>query len=158
MQLSGTRNRHDPRLLGKQPGERDLSKRCLLPYCDLAQRIDQRQIRLPRLRRKARDDVAEVGTVERRFLIDLSREEALPRGLNATNPMPSSSSVGSTSSSGRLHHSEYSFWTAVTRWTACARRIVCTPGSDLSRCFHLRTQFRSLCWRSQAQAKHRRSE
>src|SRR5713101_1091786 len=31
----------------------------------------------------------------------------LPRGLNGTNPMPSSSRVGSSSSSGRLHHSEY---------------------------------------------------
>src|SRR2546430_2824587 len=30
----------------------------------------------------------------------------LPRGLNGTNPIPSSSSVGSNSSSGRLHHSD----------------------------------------------------
>ena len=36
----------------------------------------------------------------------------LPRGLNGTSPIPSSSSVGSNSSSGRLHHSEYSLWTA----------------------------------------------
>src|SRR5438034_8235728 len=48
----------------------------------------------------------------------------LPRGLNGTNPMPSSSRVGSSSSSGRLHHSEYSLCTAVTGWTAWARRIV----------------------------------
>jgi multimeric flavodoxin WrbA len=32
----------------------------------------------------------------------------LPRGLNGTNPIPSSSSVGNTSASGFLHHSEYS--------------------------------------------------
>ena len=31
-----------------------------------------------------------------------------PSGLKGTNPMPSSSSVGSSSSSGRRHHSEYS--------------------------------------------------
>jgi len=31
-----------------------------------------------------------------------------PRGLNGTNPIPSSSRVGSSSSSGRRHHSEYS--------------------------------------------------
>src|SRR2546421_5845830 len=55
----------------------------------------------------------------------------LPRGLNGTNPMPSSSRVGSSSSSGRLHHREYSLWTAVTCWTACARRIVLTPASDI---------------------------
>src|SRR2546422_6233517 len=46
----------------------------------------------------------------------------LPRGLNGTNPIPSSSRVGSSSSSGRLHHSEYSLCTAVTGCTACARR------------------------------------
>src|SRR5213594_123911 len=40
----------------------------------------------------------------------------LPRGLNGTNPMPSSSRVGSSSSSGRLHHNEYSLCTAVTRF------------------------------------------
>ena len=54
----------------------------------------------------------------------------LPRGLNGTNPIQNSSSVGSNSSSWRLHHSEYSLWTAVTGWTACARRIVCTPASE----------------------------
>src|SRR6266566_6244496 len=54
----------------------------------------------------------------------------LPSGLNGTKPMPSSSSVGNTSSSGFLHHSEYSLWSAVTGWMACARRIVCTPASE----------------------------
>ena len=44
---------------------------------DLAEQIDQGLIRFPRLRREARDDVAEVGTVERRVLVDLPREEAL---------------------------------------------------------------------------------
>src|SRR5712691_1351848 len=44
----------------------------------------------------------------------------LPRGLNGTNPIPSSSSVGITSASGSLHQSEYSLWSAVTGWTACA--------------------------------------
>src|SRR5580658_575263 len=37
-----------------------------------------------------------------------------PRGLYGTKPIPSSSSVGSTSASGFLHHSEYSLWSAVT--------------------------------------------
>ena len=61
----------------------------------------------------------------------------LPRGLNGTNPIPSSSSVGSNSSSGRLHHNEYSLWTAVTGCTACARRIVFTPASDRPKCLTL---------------------
>jgi hypothetical protein len=52
----------------------------------------------------------------------------LPSGLNGTKPMPSSSSVGRISSSGARHQSEYSLWSAVTGWTAWARRMVWTPG------------------------------
>src|SRR4249919_196478 len=44
----------------------------------------------------------------------------LPSGLKGTNPIPSSSSVGSTSASGSRHHSEYSLWSAATGCTACA--------------------------------------
>src|SRR6266702_3333916 len=58
-----------------------------------------------------------------------------PSGLNGTNPMPSSSSVGITSASGRLNHSEYSLWSAVTRCTAWARRMVFTPASERPKCF-----------------------
>ena len=61
----------------------------------------------------------------------------LPSGLNGTKPMPSSSRVGNTSASGFLHHSEYSLWSAVTGWTACARRIVCTPASESPKCLTL---------------------
>jgi hypothetical protein len=68
----------------------------------------------------------------------------LPRGLNGTNPTPSSSRVGSNSSSGRLHHSEYSLWTAVTGWAACARRIVCTPASERPKYLTLPSRIRSF--------------
>jgi len=52
--------------------------RCrLLGFCDLVKQINQDLIRLPSLRRKARDAVADVGTVERRIFVDLSSEEAL---------------------------------------------------------------------------------
>ena len=51
--------------------------------------------------------------------------------------MPSSSSVGRTSCSGSRHHSEYSLCSAATGWTACARRIVCTPASDRPKCLTL---------------------
>ena len=93
------------------------------------EQIDQRLIRLPRLRREARDDVAEVGA--RRT--SCSRRSSpvrkpLPSGLKGTKPMPSSSSVGRTSASGSRHHSEYSLWSAVTGCTAWARRIVCDAG------------------------------
>jgi len=58
--------------------------------------------------------------------------------------MPSSSQTGSTSSSGRRHHSEYSLWTAVTSWTACARRIVCAPASERPKYLTLPSAIRSL--------------
>ena len=44
---------------------------------DLAEQIDQGLVRLARLRREARDDVAEVAAVERRVLVDRAGEEAL---------------------------------------------------------------------------------
>ena len=75
--LPGAGDGHDPRLLGQQPGERDLGGCRLLPLGDPLQQLDQGLIRLPGLRREARDDVAEVGAVERRVLVDLAREEAL---------------------------------------------------------------------------------
>jgi hypothetical protein len=46
---------NNPRLLGKQPSERDLSRRRLLRFCDLAKQINQGLIRLPSPRRKARE-------------------------------------------------------------------------------------------------------
>ena len=57
-----------------------------------------------------------------------------PKGLNGTKPMPNSSSVGNTDSSGSLHHSEYSLCSAVTGCTACARRMVLAPASDNPKC------------------------
>jgi hypothetical protein len=61
----------------------------------------------------------------------------LPSGLYGTKPMPSSSSVGSTSASGLRHHNEYSLCTAVTGWTAWARRMVAALASDIPKCFTL---------------------
>jgi hypothetical protein len=71
--------------------------------------------------------VAEVGAVERGVLVDLSGEEALAQGTEGHEADPSSSRAGNTSFSGSLHHSEYSLCSAVTGWTACARRMVRTP-------------------------------
>ena len=47
------------------------------PCRDPAQQVDQGLVRLPGLRREARERVAEVGAVERRVLVDLAGEEAL---------------------------------------------------------------------------------
>jgi hypothetical protein len=108
MQLRGARYRHDPRLVREKPGERDLGRRHFFPGSDFAELIDQGVIRLARLRREAGDDVAEIGAVERRVLVDRTREETLPSGLKGTKPMPSSSSVGRISCSGSRQNREYS--------------------------------------------------
>src|SRR5262245_14834630 len=79
MQLGGAWDWNHPRLLGKKPGERYLSGCRHLPFRDLAKQINQGLIRFPSLRRKAREDVAEVGAVERSGFVYLSREEALPQ-------------------------------------------------------------------------------
>jgi hypothetical protein len=60
-------------------GERDLSRCRPFPFCDRPKEISQGLIRFPSLRRKARDDVAEVETVERGVLVDLSREETFTK-------------------------------------------------------------------------------
>jgi hypothetical protein len=68
LQLPGSRDRDDPRLLGEQPGERDPGRCRLLPLRHAAKHVDEGHVRLSRLRRESRDDVAEVGLVERRAL------------------------------------------------------------------------------------------
>ena len=79
MQFRRAWDRNNPGLLGQQPGERDLGRCRVLPLSNRFQQINQRLIRRPRLGRKAGNDVAEVGLVERRVLVDLSREEALTK-------------------------------------------------------------------------------
>ena len=68
----------------------------------------------------------------------------LPSGLNGTKPIPSSSSVGRISASGSRHHSEYSLWSAVTGWTAWARRIVFAPASERPKCLTLPSRISSF--------------
>src|SRR5262245_37121102 len=79
MQFCGDWDWNHPRLLGKQPGERNLSGCRSLPFRGLAEQVNQSLIRFPSLRRKAREDVAEVGAVELSVFVYLSREEALPQ-------------------------------------------------------------------------------
>ena len=86
MQLRRTRDRNDPRLLCKQPGERDLSRCHFLLLRESAKQINQRLIRFTVLRRKARDYVAEVIFVELRVFADLAGEEALAQRAERNEP------------------------------------------------------------------------
>src|SRR6266487_1505329 len=65
MQLRRAGDRNNPWLPSKQPRQRNLSRCRLLPFCDLAEQINQNLIGFASLRRKAREGVAQVGAVER---------------------------------------------------------------------------------------------
>ena len=69
VQLGGTRDRDEPRLLRQNPGECDLGGCRVLALGDLGQEVDEGAIRLPCLRAEAGNTVAEVGAVERRVLV-----------------------------------------------------------------------------------------
>ena len=113
---SCARDWNDPGFLGEQPSQRDLS-RCRLPLVrDLLKQIHQRLIRLPVLRVKPRDTVAEIGVIERRILVDFACEETLSQRAkwNEADSKFFKSRAGKTSFSGSGYQSEYSLWTAVT--------------------------------------------
>src|ERR1700689_929826 len=86
MQLRGTRDRNDPWLLCQQPRKRDLSRRRLFLLRELANQINHRVIRLTVLRRKARNNVAEVSLVELRVFADLAGEETLAQRAEGNEP------------------------------------------------------------------------
>jgi hypothetical protein len=67
-----------------------------------------------------------------------------PSGEYGTKPMPSSRSTGRIPASTSRVQSEYSVCSALTGWTAWARRIVSGPTSDKSEVqdFALGDQFR----------------
>src|SRR5439155_9781446 len=58
----------------------------LLPFCDRFEQINESLIRCSSLRRKARNDVAEIGAIELRILVDLAREEALTQRAKRNEP------------------------------------------------------------------------
>src|SRR6185436_18044699 len=70
------RVRNNPRFLGKQPGQCDLSGCCPLAFRDLANQIYQCLIRFARFGCKSWEFVAEVGTVKCSVLVQFSCEEA----------------------------------------------------------------------------------
>ena len=112
---------------------------------DRADELDERLVRLRVPRAEAGDGVAEVAARRTRCVCrSVPVRKPLPSGLNGTKPMPSSSSVGRISSSGSRHHSEYSLCSAVTGWTAWARRMVLHAGLGQAEVPDLALPIRSL--------------
>src|ERR1019366_8699463 len=77
MQFRSARDGNNPRLLGQQPRQRDLSRRRLLPLTDFAEQINQGLVRFERLRREAREGAAKIGTVKLRVFVNFAREKTL---------------------------------------------------------------------------------
>ena len=96
MQLGCAWNRNDPRILGKQPGKRELSRST---NAWLA-------LRFSGLNRGMVLRKSVLSNFVSSFILPVRKP--LPSGANGTNPIPSSSSVGNTTSSGCLHQSEHS--------------------------------------------------
>ena len=76
MQLRGSGNRNDPRFLSQQPGNRNLGRCRLLLPGNVAEHIHQGLIRFPILFVETRNDVAKVGAIELRVLVNRTGEKA----------------------------------------------------------------------------------
>jgi hypothetical protein len=61
LHLRSAGDRHYPGLLGEQPGERNLSRCRVLPFCNPIKDIDEGPVRLPRLRVEPGNAVTEIG-------------------------------------------------------------------------------------------------
>jgi hypothetical protein len=79
VQLGCAGNRNDPRLLGKQPSKRELSRRRLFLLLEFAQQINQRLVRFTVLWAKPWDGVAEIRGLELRIFVDLASKEAFTK-------------------------------------------------------------------------------
>jgi hypothetical protein len=80
---------------------------------DAREQVDNGLVVPERVRGEPGDGAADVvAGIECGRRRDGAVEKALAERAVGTKPMPSSSQVASTFSSGRRHHSEYSLWTA----------------------------------------------
>ena len=72
MQLGGARNWRNPRLLRKQPSQRNPGGSRLLALGDLADQLDQVVVGMPSLVGETRQRVADIAFPERRAVVDLA--------------------------------------------------------------------------------------
>ena len=130
VQLGRAGDRHDPRLLRQQPGERDLRRRRPLARGDLpsAGRPAPGWPAAPRARSAARC-CGSRSLSKRGVGVDRAGQEALAeRAERHEADAELLAAAAGSPSSGSRHHSEYSLCSAATGCTACARRIVCDAG------------------------------
>src|SRR5262245_52969891 len=67
---------NDRRLLRQQPGQCNLRRRSVLALGEGFQPLDEGEVRFPIPLCESRHDVAKVGWIERRLIVDLSGEKA----------------------------------------------------------------------------------
>src|SRR4029453_15047509 len=70
-------NRHDPGLLRQQPGQCDLCRCGLLPFCERLQPLDESEIRFAIVLCEPWHHVPEVGRIECGFVVDPPGEKSL---------------------------------------------------------------------------------
>src|SRR2546430_2679150 len=80
MELGGAWDRYNPRLLGQQPRERDLSRSRFLPFSDAVEQMNEALVGLESIRREARQGTAKVGAVELQVFVHFPRKKALAQG------------------------------------------------------------------------------
>jgi hypothetical protein len=132
-ELAGAGDGHDPWFLGEEPGDRDGWGGVML-LSDPGEQIDEWLVGLPVLLGEAGEPAPDVTLPNAASALTLPVRKPWPRGLQGTNPMPSSSQTGRISDSGSRAHSEYSDCTAATGWTVWARRMVSALASDNPNC------------------------
>ena len=108
LNLSGARDRNDPRLLGQQPRECDLGG-CGAPSGAIwpsRSTMGRLALRASTVKRGNHDLTSEAAKVMPGSTFAVRKP--WPSGLQGTKPIPSSSHSGSTSASGSRLHKEYS--------------------------------------------------
>src|SRR3954467_4656299 len=80
MTLRRSRDRHDPRLLCEEPGQRELRGRRSFPRREGLQPLDEGQVGLAVLLREPRHGVAKIARLERRLVVDRASQKALAKG------------------------------------------------------------------------------
>ena len=142
VELGRAGDRHDAGLLREQPGERDLGGGGVLSVGDA--RAGRRRPGSSRIAGEAGQLLRKSAAANFVFSSILPVRKPRPSGLNGTKPIPSSSSVEDDLASGSRQHREYSLCSAVTGWTAWARRIVCTPARTVRNASPCRPAISSL--------------